>query len=94
MAKLPFSTPSANGGSGSIPVLSTASLAVPQFGESGRWRGGQMVEVRDEILLETTASGPVNVSAGALLRELPDYVEYCGDPELDDTWTTVEYQFR
>jgi len=50
-------TPFGKGGSvrfGSITDLTAISLAVLQCGIDSRWRGGRILEIRDEILLETT----------------------------------------
>jgi len=43
-------------GSGSIPDLSTGSLTVSQSGQTGRWQGGRILEVHDEIPLESNIS--------------------------------------
>jgi len=40
---------------GSIPDLSTGSLTVSQCGQTGRWRGGRILEACNEIPLETTS---------------------------------------
>ena len=42
------------GRSGSIPEPAATFRAVPQCGTNGRWRGGRILKVRYEILLETT----------------------------------------